>query len=98
MIYRQFRKISTGEWLVGIITKDAERISTPALIHQQDLAAALSISPDDIEVVDAAEDVRTGSLLAVPGPARVATPKERYDAADEAGKMAIRDELLGLRD
>lgn len=66
MIYRQFRRVSDGQWVAALIARDADTFTIPEESHRSDIAAGLSISPADLETVEASEDVRTGTLLAFP--------------------------------
>jgi len=66
MIYRQFRRVSDGQWVAALIARDADAFAIPEESHRSDIAAGLSISADTLETVEASEDVRTGTLLSFP--------------------------------
>jgi len=66
MIYRNIRKIATGEWVDVLFTKDAESFNVPASSHVADMATALSLNASELEAVDGSSDARTGTLIAQP--------------------------------
>lgn len=68
MLYRCLRRRDTGQWLNVLLTTGGGSFSTPELSHRTDIAKALGLVPDQLEVVDAPADSRTGVLLALPVP------------------------------
>ena len=66
MLYRNIRKIATGEWVDVLFTTEAESFSVSAASHVADMAAALSLNANELEAVDAGADARTGTLIDVP--------------------------------
>ena len=71
MLYRNIRKIATGEWVDVLFTTDAASFSVPAASHVADMATALSLNANELEAVDAGSDARTGTLIDQP----TVTPK-----------------------
>ena len=66
MLYRNIRKISTGEWVDVLFTTEAGSFSVPAASHVAIIAAALSLNANELEAVDAGADARTGTLIDQP--------------------------------
>ena len=66
MLYRNIRKIATGEWVDVLFTTEAESFSVSAASHVADMAAALSLNANELEAVDADSDARTGTLIDQP--------------------------------
>ena len=66
MLYRNIRKIATGEWVDVLFTTEAESFSVSAASHVADMAAALSLNANELEAVDAEADARTGTLIDQP--------------------------------
>ena len=66
MLYRNIRKIATGEWVDVLFTTEAESFSVSAASHVADMAAALSLNANELEAVDADADARTGTLIDQP--------------------------------
>jgi len=66
MLYRNIRKIATGEWVDVLFTTDAASFSVPAASHVADMATALSLNANELEAVDADADARTGTLIDQP--------------------------------
>tara|TARA_Y100000310_G_C20609966_1_gene777483 strand:+ start:1239 stop:1526 length:288 start_codon:yes stop_codon:yes gene_type:complete len=50
-------------------TSIGEGFSVSSASHLSDIAAALSLSPEELEAVDGETDLRTGTLLEIPLPA-----------------------------
>lgn len=74
MLYRNIRKIATGEW-VDVLYTTADTFSVPAESHVATMAAALSLNANELEAVDGDSDARTGTLIAQPA----ATPSSDYN-------------------
>ena len=72
MLYRNIRKIATGEWVDVLFTSKyvskagVASFSIPAASHVADIAAALSLNANELEAVDGAADARTGTLIDQP--------------------------------
>ena len=66
MLYRNIRKIATGEWVNVLFTTEGDSFSVPASSHVADIATALSLNANELEAVDAGADARTGTLIDVP--------------------------------
>ena len=66
MLYRNIRKIATGEWVNVLFTTDGAGFSVLAASHVADMAVALSLNANELEVVDAGSDARTGTLIDQP--------------------------------
>ena len=66
MLYRNIRKIATGEWVDVLFTADGAGFSVPAASHVADMAAALSLNTNELEAVDGGSDARTGTLIDLP--------------------------------
>ena len=66
MLYRNIRKIATGEWVDVLFTTEAESFGVPAASHIADIAAGLSLNANELEAVDGASDARTGTLIDQP--------------------------------
>jgi hypothetical protein len=66
MLYRNIRKIATGEWVDVLHTTEAASFSVPAASHVASMAAALSLNANELEAVDASSDARTGTLIDQP--------------------------------
>ena len=66
MLYRNIRKIATGEWVDVLFTTEGASFSVPAASQVASVAAALSLNADELEAVDAGADARTGTLIDVP--------------------------------
>ena len=63
MLFRNIRKIATGEWVDVLFTTEAESFSVPAASHVASIAAGLSLNANELEAVDAGADARTGTLI-----------------------------------
>jgi hypothetical protein len=66
MIYRNIRKIATGEWVNVLFTTAGASFSVPAGSQVADMATALSLDASELEAVDGSSDARTGTLIAQP--------------------------------
>ena len=66
MLYRNIRKIATGEWVNVLFTTEGDSFSVPAASHVADIATALSLNANELEAVDAGAAARTGTLIDVP--------------------------------
>ena len=66
MLYRNIRKIATGEWVDVVFTTEGDSFSVAADTHVADMAAALSLNANELEAVDGASDARTGTLIDQP--------------------------------
>tara|TARA_R110000824_G_scaffold86914_1_gene214617 strand:- start:50 stop:346 length:297 start_codon:yes stop_codon:yes gene_type:complete len=81
MLYRNIRKIATGEWVDVLFTTEGASFSVPAASHVADMAAALSLNANELEAVDAGADARTGTLIDQPS-----IPTPRIDELLAIGK------------
>jgi len=101
MLFRNIRKIATGEWVNVLFTIDAASFSVPAASHIADIAAALSLNANELEAVDSGSDARTGTLIDQPVVSITPTRKEELVAigkdpwTDAQEKVLI--ELLAQR-
>jgi len=66
MLYRNIRKIATGEWVDVLFTTEGASFSVPAASHIAGVATALSLNANELEAVDAGADARTGTLIDQP--------------------------------
>jgi hypothetical protein len=66
MLYRNIRKIATGEWVDVLFTTEGDSFNIPAASHVAGIASALSLNANELEAVDAGSDARTGTLIAEP--------------------------------
>ena len=66
MLYRNIRKISTGEWVDVLLTTEAASFSVPASSHVADIAAGLALNANELEAVDSDADARTGTVIDQP--------------------------------
>jgi len=80
MLYRNIRKIATGEWVNVLFTTDGAGFSVLAASHVADMAVALSLNANELEVVDAGSDARTGTLIDLPIVSVTPTRKEELVA------------------
>jgi len=76
MLYRNIRKIATGEWVDVLFTTDGASFSAPADSHVASIAAGLSLNANELEAVDGGSDARTGTLIAQPVVSVALTRKE----------------------
>ena len=97
MLYRNIRKIATGEWVDVLYTTDGESFSVPAASHVANIAASLSLNANELEAVDADSDARTGTLIdqptVTPTPTRqeevVAIGKDNWTAAAHKAEIEL---------
>ena len=80
MLYRNIRKIATGEWVDVLFTTEAASFSIPAASHVADMATALSLNANELEAVDADADARTGTWIDQPTPSPTPTRQEELVA------------------
>ena len=80
MLYRNIRKIATGEWVDVLFTTEAASFDVPADSHVDSIAAALSLNANELEAVDADADARTGTLIDQPSNAATPTREEELVA------------------
>jgi hypothetical protein len=80
MLYRNIRKIATGEWVDVLFTTEAASFDVPADSHVADMAAALSLNANELEAVDGSSDARTGTLIDLPSPVITLTRQEELVA------------------
>ena len=80
MLYRNIRKIATGEWVDVLFTTEAASFDVPAASHVADIATALSLNANELEAVDADADARTGTLIDQPSNAATPTRQEELVA------------------
>ena len=76
MLYRNIRKIATGEWVDVVFTTEGDSFSVAADTHVADMAAALSLNANELEAVDAEADARTATLIDQPTVTPTPTRKE----------------------
>ena len=103
MLYRNIRKIATGEWVDVLFTSKyvskagVASFNIPAASHVADIAAALSLNANELEAVDGDSDVKTGTLITVPAPALTPTRQEELMAiGKENWTDAQQKELIEL--
>ena len=80
MLYRNIRKIATGEWVNVLFTIDAASFNVSADSHVGGVAAALSLNANELEAVDGGSDARTGSFIAQPVVSSTPSRKEELMA------------------
>jgi len=80
MLYRNIRKVATGEWVDVLFTTEGASFSVSAASHIADMAAALSLNADELEAVDAGSDARTGTLIDQPAVTPTLTRQEELVA------------------
>ena len=66
MLYRNIRKIATGEWVDVLFTTVDASFSIPAVSHVASIAESLSLNANELEAVDGASDARAGALIDQP--------------------------------
>ena len=66
MLYRNIRKIATGEWIDVLFTTEGASFSVSTGSHIAGIATALSLNVDELEAVDSNADARTGTLIDQP--------------------------------
>ena len=97
MLYRNIRKIATGEWVDVLFTADGASFSVPAASHVADIAAGLSLNANELEAVDAGSDARTGTLIDQPTVTPSPTRQEELVAiGKDAWTDAQQKELVEL--
>ena len=90
MLYRNIRKIATGEWVDVLFTTAGASFDVPADAHVASIAAALSLNANELEAVDGSSDARTGTLIAMPATPALGTPqRDTFDAASDADKLSL---------
>ena len=89
MLFRNIRKIATGEWIDVLHTTAGSSFSVPVSTHVASMAAALSLNANELEAVDGGSDARTGTLIAQPVVSSTPTRQEELVAI---GKDAWTDE------
>ena len=97
MLYRNIRKIATGEWVDVLFTSDGDSFGVPADVHVASMATALSLNANELEAVDGASDARTGTLIDQP----IVTPtltrqQELVAIGKDAWTAAQQKELIEL--
>ena len=97
MLYRNIRKIATGEWVDVLFTTEAASFDVPAASHVASIAAALSLNANELEAGDAGSDARTGTLIAQPVTTFTPTRREELVAiGKDAWTDAQQKELIEL--
>ena len=97
MLYRNIRKIATGEWVDVLFTTEAASFNIPAASHVASIAASLSLNANELEAVDGASDARTGTLIDQPTPTPTLTRQEELMAiGKENWTDAQQKELIEL--
>jgi hypothetical protein len=103
MLYRNIRKIATGEWVDILFTSKyvseagVASFSVPAASHVASIAAGLSLNANELEAVDAGSDARTGTLIAQPVTTFTPTRQEELVAiGKDAWTDAQQKELIEL--
>lgn len=96
MLYRNIRKIATGEWVDVLFTTEAASFNVLPDSHVADMAAALSLNANELEAIDAGADARTGTLLALPAPEDTGVRVDYAAASDDAARIAILARQAGL--
>jgi hypothetical protein len=66
MLFRNIRKIATGEWVNVLHTTAGDSFDVPASTHVANIATALSLNANELEAVDGGSDARTGTLIDQP--------------------------------
>jgi len=82
-MYRNIRKIATGEWVNVLFTVEGDTFHVPGASHVADMASALSLNANELEAVDSNSDARTGTLIDLPTPS---VPKTRQQTLLDIGK------------
>ena len=97
MLFRNIRKIATGEWVDVLFTTEDESFSVPAASHVASIAAGLSLNANELEAVDAGSDARTGTLIDQPVVSVTPTRKEELVAiGKDAWTDAQQKELIEI--
>jgi hypothetical protein len=101
MLFRNIRKIATGEWIDVLYTTAGASFDVSADSLVANMAAALSLNANELEAVDSSADARTGTLIDQPSNPTSPTRQEELVAigkdnwTDAQQKELI--ELLSLR-
>ena len=97
MLYRNIRKIATGEWVDVLFTTEGDSFSVSPDNHVAGIAAALSLNANELEAVDSGSDARTGTLIDQPVVSVTPTRKEELVAiGKDAWTDAQQKELIEL--
>jgi hypothetical protein len=97
MLYRNIRKIATGQWVNVLFSSAGDSFSVPADSHVAGMAAALSLNANELEAVDSSSDARTGTLIDQPTVIVSPTRKEELIAIGKDGWTdAQQKELIEL--
>ena len=102
MLYRNIRKIATGEWVDVLFTskyvsKAGASFTVPAASHVASMAAALSLNANELEAVDAEADARPGTLIDQPTVTPTPTRQEELLAiGKDAWTDAQQKELIEI--
>jgi hypothetical protein len=97
MLFRNIRKIATGEWVNVLHTTAGSSFSVSASTHVANIAAALSLNANELEAVDSGSDARTGTLIAQPTVTASLTRQEELVAiGKDAWTDAQQKELIEL--
>ena len=94
MLYRNIRKIATGEWVDVLFTTEGASFSASADSHVAGIAAALSLNANELEAVDAGSDARTGTLIDQPVVPVTPTRKEELVAIGKDSWTAAQQKEL----
>ena len=81
MLFRNIRKIATGEWVDVLFTTGGSSFSVPPESHIASIAGSLSLNANELEAVDSDSDARTGTLIDQP-----AVPLTRQEELMAIGK------------
>jgi|TARA_Y100000310_G_C19983620_1_gene490931 hypothetical protein len=68
MLYRNIRKIATGEWVDVLWTTAGVSFDIASAVHVATMATVLSLDANELEAVDGSSDARTGTLIVQPTP------------------------------
>jgi len=68
MLYRNIRKIATGEWVDVLWTTEGASFDVAASVHVDVMATVLSLNANELEAVDGSTDAKTGTLIEQPMP------------------------------
>ena len=97
MLYRNIRKIATGEWVDVLFTTEGASFTVLAASHVTSIAAGLSLNANELEAVDAGADARTGTLIAQPVVSVTPTRQEELVAiGKDAWTDAQQKELIEI--
>ena len=94
MLYRNIRKIATGEWVNVLFTVDGASFSVSADSHVAGMAAALSLNANELEAVDSGSDARTGTLIDQAVVSDIPTRKEELVAIGKDNWTAAQQKEL----